>query len=116
MAKKIVEKVREKVENTEKEFVPWKDAKLSLDLWNTVLLWSGYDYYHTIDEIAKLLQVSRNTIRLRLRRFQELYPEAFEKLAEDRETIRHATTRLDRALDAPVAYDSGYDEFIREVF
>jgi len=67
--------------------------------WNTILLWSGYDGYWEIKVIARALKVRVSTVEQRLQWFKKHFPEAYEKIKQDRAHIRSASCRLDKQLE-----------------
>ena len=96
---------------------PWADvAKMKQSMWETILLWSGYDYYRSIKEIATELGVRQETVRSRIRRFSKRFPQSFEKIKADRAAIKAATMRIDKSLESPVSFKSEMEGCIREVF
>ena len=94
-----------------------KKAKRMQALWETILLWSGYDGFFTIKEIAHILHTYPYVIRNRIKRFQRLYPEAYQKVLEDRSCIGKCTTRLLQAALNPVQFQPGvHDKYIKEKY
>lgn len=85
-------------------------------LWETILLWSGYNGFYTVSEIATIMQSKRQTIRNRIKRFKRLYPEAYEKILTDRKAIGKAATRQFEALANPDQYKTSMDKYIKEKF
>ena len=93
-----------------------KKAKKMQALWETVLLWSGYDGYYTVKEIAEILHIRIETVYSRLKRFKKLYLEAYEKIQEDRNSIKKTICRQDNFLLKPEEYQTSMDNFIKEKF
>ena len=86
-------------------------------LWETVLLWSGYDGSFTIKEIAFILHTRPSVVSNRIKRFQRLYPEAYEKVLEDRSCISRCNTRLQKTVLEPVQFQPGiHDPYIKEKY
>jgi hypothetical protein len=94
----------------------FKKAEQVIKLWDTLLLWSGYEGFYTIPEIAYKMKIRVNSVGKRVKRFKELYPEAFEKLNSDRKAIKNAHTKLHQALKSPTPYDTKMDIYIKEKF
>jgi hypothetical protein len=67
--------------------------------WNTILLWSGYERYMEVRDIAYVLRIEPRTVSRRIEWFKKHYPEAYEKIKADRKTIKTASLRLDRQLE-----------------
>ena len=93
--------------------------------WETILHWSGYNFYLEIKEIAKIQKIAVRTVERRLQWFKKNYPEKYEKIKADRAAIRSASSKLDRQLKEMVegkflSYDSLdpdiRDEIVKEKF
>ena len=95
---------------------PWQEAKMEKNLWDTILLWSSYDVYRSVKEIATCLGISRRTVESRIRRFEKKNPEAYQKIMSDRAAIKATTIRLGKELLHPVPYDNSMESFIKEKF
>ena len=95
---------------------PPKELKMKKEMWDTVLLWSGYDGYFSIAEIAQMREESEGTIRSRIRRFAERYPQAYETVLADRSAIKATTTRLTDRLSHPVSFKPEMESYIKETF
>lgn len=95
---------------------PWQEARMRQEMWDTVLLWSGYDRYYSIAEIAMALGVKKSTVIARINRFAKRYPQSYNKILSDRQAIKATTIRIDRALDHPVSFKSNMEDAIKEVF
>lgn len=93
-----------------------KKARKIQALWETVLLWSGYDGFFTYTEMAKILHTTPKVISSRLVKFKRLYPEAYEKILEDRAVAGKTTYRLAKSLANPKSYQSNMDKYIVEKF
>lgn len=94
-----------------------KKARKMQALWETILLWSGYDGYFTVKEIAFILHTRPKTIENRIQKFKKLYPEAYEKVLEDRGAIGRCNTRLQKTSIEPVEFKEGvHDSYIVEKF
>ena len=91
-------------------------VKMSQELWDTILLWSGYDRYYSIAEIAMELKVDKDVVKSRIQRFAKDNPESYKKILADRGAIKASTIRIDRALDHPVQFKSDMEEAIKETF
>ncbi|MEA3422043.1 MAG: hypothetical protein U9Q97_10255 [Acidobacteriota bacterium] len=66
--------------------------------WDTFLLWSGYDCYWKIKEIAHYQRIQISTVNRRLQWFKQHYPDQYEKVRADRASIRSSTLRLDNQI------------------
>lgn len=66
--------------------------------WETILLWSGYNCYLAIREIAHIQKIHKKTVERRLQWFKRHYPEKYEKIRQDRAAIRSSTAKLDQQL------------------
>lgn len=93
-----------------------EQSGLSSKMWETLLLWSGYKGYHSIDDIAKLLTINKNTVLSRIRLFAKQNPKAYEKILQDRQTIKKTSTRLKLFLGKPVSFESSMEEYVKEKF
>jgi IS30 family transposase len=93
-----------------------KELNMKTKMWDTVLLWSGYDGYYSISEIAKNLGEKRSTIISRLKRFAAHYPKSYEKISNDRAAIKASTLRLGVKLSKPVSFQSNMETHIKEKF
>ena len=93
--------------------------------WDTILLWSGYDRYLEIKEIAKIQKIQPSTVSRRIQWFEKHYPEKYEKVKGDRVAIKRASNNLDAQLEKMregkfLSYDSlepdTRDEIVKERF
>jgi len=89
--------------------------------WDTILLWSGYDHYLKIKEIAKTQGITIGTVNRRIAWFKSKYPEQHEKIKADRAAIRSASCNMDKQLEQMskgnyTPYDESMDSFIKERF
>ena len=91
-----------------------KELNVSKEVWNTVFLWSGYDQYFSLEEIAKRLGVSENTVKVRIKRFHQKYPQAYEKIKGDRDAIKAATLRQFHRAINPWSFVDELDTDIQE--
>lgn len=93
---------------------PPKELKMTKEMWKTILLWSGYYQYLSLEEIADRLGVSENTVKARIKRFHQKYPQPYEKIKGDRDAIKAATLRqLHRAIN-PWSFEDELDTDIQE--
>jgi len=67
--------------------------------WNTILLWSGYERYMEVKDIAYVLRIEPRTVSRRIEWFKRHFPEAHAKIKADRKTIKAASLKLDRQLE-----------------
>ena len=95
---------------------PWVEAKMKKEIWDTVLLWSCYDYYRPTKDIAILLGVSRRTVDSRIRRFAEKNPTAYQKIMADRAAIKASTIRQINSFESPLSLDDVPESAIKEIF
>ena len=58
-----------------------------------LLMYSGYDGYFSLEEIALAEGVSINTLNDTLKRIRQSHPDLMDKLQSDREGIKAATLR-----------------------
>jgi hypothetical protein len=75
-----------------------KKAAQLAKYWDTILLWSGYNCYMERKLIARILKIDTRTLDRRLAWFKKNYPEQYEKIKKDRETIRSASVKLDKQI------------------
>ena len=80
-----------------------------------LLMFSGYDGYFTMEEIAKFCKIKLNTLRSRLYRIGKKHPELMKKLREDRNTIKRATLRS-HGLKSAKSFKPSMTPYIREKF
>jgi hypothetical protein len=85
--------------------------------WDTILAWSGYEYYQTVKEIAYDLKIKPKTVENRIAWFKRNLPEVYEKAKADRAAIKATTIRQAHNAQHPASYEpSKHDEFIVEKF
>lgn len=93
--------------------------------WNTILLWSGYERYMEVKDIAYVLRIEPRTVSRRIAWFKKHYPEKHAKIKADRKTIKAASLKLDRQLQDMsegrfVSYDAMdpdiRDNYVKEKF
>jgi hypothetical protein len=58
-----------------------------------LLLYSGYDEYYTMPEIAKILKIPLAELRKKIAYWTENYPQIMNKITEDRKCIGRAISR-----------------------
>jgi len=62
---------------------------------DTILLWSGYECYLKIEEIAEYQRIKPSTVTRRIQWFKENFPKPYEKVKSDRDGIKRLTGKLD---------------------
>ena len=66
--------------------------------WDTILLWSGYQCYLEVKEIARFQKIEPRTVSRRIEWFKKHYPEKHAKIKADRKSIKSASLKLDQQL------------------
>lgn len=94
----------------------WKEVDLDEDLWKLVLMWSSYDFFMSIPEIAESLGICAKTIYNKLNVFKDKYPEAFKKLQEDRKSAKEYQTRINQGKHKEIPYEEWMNPHIQEKF
>ena len=83
---------------------------------DTLVLWSGYDRYYSIKEIAYIEKIKPKTVENRLFWLKNNFPDGYKTAMENRACVKAATLRLEKSAMRPVSYDPSMDEFIKEKF
>lgn len=90
------------------------DQKLR-DHFRMLLMYSGYDGYFTLKEIALAEGVSVNTLKDTLQRIRGSHPDLMTKLRSDRASIKRATLR-GHGLGRAKSFKPSMTAYIREKF
>ena len=86
--------------------------KVLIDLWDVMMYWGACDgSFYSVRDIADGFGVSTNTIYAKIKRFKSSFPEAHNKLEEDRKRARRVCKRQAASFRQPLSWDRLQEEF-----
>ena len=100
---------------------PYQTAKLPKKVWDVLYLYSGYDGFYSLVDIAERLSVSKQTVIDRMKKVKKLYPEAYDGFKKSHMMAWRVAKRQRENLQKPwkfglIYLDDELDEQIKEKF
>lgn len=100
----------------DKNGMPPDKQKVIEKCWNVALLWgASQGAYYSQKDIARMLGVSRNTVRNYLDLFKKEFPEAYTTLEEDRKACRNTVRRQHDSFRRPLSWEALKEEHGDEI-